>query len=258
MKAKPLLAFYADSHVGSNTALAPKSFKNDDKQVILASPIQKWLLANWNTAWKEVWERGKGRYVIVVFDGDAIDGNHHGTTQIMPNVTDQIAACVELFEPVVHKANEFWMVRGTAAHTGESGSDEKNVAHDLGVVKNYTWELLAEWENKLFNIAHHVGGRIDNVVAKCREDAQDLGEPIPHYVVRAHRHIVDDTGFKFPNTRGFVLPAWQLRTGYGYQVAPNRVASIGMTLVDFALDGDPIICRRFYAKRNIIRRRNLG
>jgi hypothetical protein len=154
-------------------------------------------------------------------------------------------------EPIEHKANEFWFIRGTEAHTGESGADEKNVAKELGCEKKYLWELLAEWGGKIFNIAHHVGGRIEGVVTACREDAQDMGEPMPNYVIRAHRHIVDDTGIKFPNCRGLVVPAWQLRTGFGYRVASKRLAHIGMTIVDLNDDGDTVICRRFYAQRHV-------
>lgn len=247
-KAKPpLIAFFADTHTGSNTALMPKSITNDDDQLITASPVQLWLLENFEKAKAEMFERAKGRPLIVVVNGDLIDGNHHGSTQIIPNISDQIAAAVELWEPIRHKANLFEIVRGTEAHVGQSAEDEKTIASKLGA--GCHWELLSWWNDQLFNISHHISRTIDSVVEECVRDAVDLGEPIPRWVVRAHRHLIDDTGSKYDYCRGIVLPAWQLRTGFGFRVSSHRVSSIGFAMID----GDELIMRSYKAPRHIVR-----
>jgi hypothetical protein len=261
--AKPVIVFSADEHFGSNTALMPKEFVNDDKQLITASPIQLWLLENWNTAWKEVWQYCKRRTVIAVFVGDMVEGNHDKSVQGMTNMADQENMAFEMIEPIVHKANRTYILRGTARHTGEAAESESRIASRLGVP--CLWEITSEWGNKIFNISHHgkAGGLpwttgMSSVVAACLIDAVKLSEPSPNYIVRAHAHVVDDTGEKFPNCRGFTLPAWQLRTGFGFKVASHRVSDIGLAWIDLekADQGHGITIRRFYAPRHFIREYN--
>ncbi len=248
-KAKPpLIAFFADPHTGSNTALMPKSIVNDDDQLITASPVQLWLLENFEKAKQEMYERAKGRSLIVVVNGDLIDGNHHGSTQIIPNTSDQIKAAVELWEPVRHRANRFYIVRGTEAHVGEAAQDEKTIATELGA-DGCHWELLVYWNDQLFNIAHHISRTIASVTEECVRDSVDLKEPVPDWVIRAHRHIKDDTGTRYGYTRGVVLPAWQLRTGFGFRVSSHRVSSIGFAMVD----DRELIMRSYTAPRHILR-----
>ena len=230
----PLIGLFADPHTGSNTALMPAKFVNDDNQLFTASPVQMWLLKNWYAALDEFWERGKGRQKVVIINGDLIDGDHHGTTQIMPNLADQTRAAVEIWEPVRHRVNRFYIVRGTEAHGGEAAHDEKTISDILGA-DSCAWELLIYLNNQLFNIAHHINRTIDSVVEECVRDAIKMGEPVPKWVVRAHRHIKDDTGTKYDYCRGIVLPAWQLRTGFGFKVSSHRVSDIGFAMIDDGL-----------------------
>jgi hypothetical protein len=243
----PLIGLFADPHTGSNTALMPAKFMTDDNQLLTASPVQMWLLKNWYAALDEFWERGKGRKKIAIFDGDIIDGNHHGSTQIMPNLADQSEAAIELLEPVRMKVDRMYFVRGTEAHGGEAAHDEVTIAKSLGV-DLCVWELLIYLNNQLFNIAHHINCTIDSVVEECVRDAIKMGEPVPDWVVRAHRHIKDDTGVKYDYCRGIVLPAWQLRTGFGFKVSSHRVSDIGFAMID---NGE-LIMRTYVAPRHII------
>lgn len=246
-KLTPLVALFADTHIGSNTAIAPAVFRNDDNQLIHASPLQIWLLDNWNTVWAEVWERAKNRPVIAVVNGDLIDGNHHESTQLMPNIADQEQAAFEILEPIRHKANRFYVVRGTSAHGGEASHNEKTLSTRLGA-DSCSWELLIDINNELYNIAHHVGARVQTAVEECIRSSIKLGERIPNWVFRAHKHVVDDTGTKYSFCRGVTLPAWQLRTGFGFKVSSHRVSDIGLAMVD----NKELIMRTFTTKRHII------
>jgi hypothetical protein len=62
------------------------------------------------------------------------------------------------------------------------------------------------------------------------------GEKVPDLVFRSHVHRHADS-FKAYPTRAVILPAWQLSTGYGHKVAPNRLPDIGGGITVIYPDG---------------------
>ena len=68
-------------------------------------------------------------------------------------------------------------------------------------------------------------------------DYATRGKVLPDFVIRGHRHIIDDSGLKIPGMRAISLPSWQLRTSYGHRVSPTVRSDIGgLIFVDGVLD----------------------
>jgi hypothetical protein len=49
--------------------------------------------------------------------------------------------------------------------------------------------------------------------------------PLPNFIWRGHRHVIDDSGNKLPGTRAISLPSWQLKTSFGWRASANTVRS---------------------------------
>lgn len=72
------------------------------------------------------------------------------------------------------------------------------------------------------------------------------GKLPPRYILRGHRHIIDDSGAKLSYTRAIMLPSWQLRTNYGHRVTQRKRSDIGGFILDTAAPDFPILTRMRY------------
>ena len=240
-----ITAVIADTHIGSFTALAPPEFETDDGLAVKATKAQTWLYECWGEYWTYVYsltKKNKARLVVIHL-GDIIDGDHHATVQAMPNVVDQENMAYDLLESIAIKADRFYVMRGTEAHAGDAAGNEVRIASRLGAEVMY--EGLLNIDGTLLDVAHH--GRAGKrpwtsgaaaMATEAQITALQMGQPVPRYVLRGHNHTIDDSGAKLANTRAIALPAWQLRTAYGYKVAPGTRSDIGglIMLPDGSLD----------------------
>ena len=164
MTTKTILAIFGDTHIGSSTALAPPSFTihNQDpkeRQPVSYNRLQKWLWECWTDYWDYIdyLARDGGRKrkhrIIAVHLGDIIDGNHHGTLQIIQDVGDQSIVAIDVMQPIRDKADKFFGVVGTSAHGGNSGSNEIAIYKDLGV-DDYDQSLMLEIDGKVHDFKH--------------------------------------------------------------------------------------------------------
>lgn len=248
-----ILAVFGDTQIGSSTALAPPKFTihNNDKnetQVTDYNRLQAWIWECWNDYWDYIKHlagvKGKRRTsrIIAVHMGDVIDGNHHGTTQIIQDVADQIIVAKDVLEPIADMADYFFGVLGTEAHDGKNASDANEIykhldADDIG--QNLTIEI----DGKIHDFAHH--GRIGQrpwttqaaaVGVETIMDYASSGTPLPNFIWRAHNHVIDDSGDKLPGVRVITIPSWQLKTTYAHRISANRVRSdIGGYIVNNGL-----------------------
>lgn len=252
MNQSSLLVIISDTHIGSNTAISPSKFTIHNRntleaQTLQANRLQEWLLACWQDFWNYVFMlRGKGKHarkLIVVHCGDVIDGNHHGSMQLMQEVGDQIVIARELLEPIVNKANKFYGILGTGAHAGQDNSDE--VALYKGLSIEYGQQLTIDIDGIVHDFAHHgrAGRRpwtssAANIATEVMIDYASCGMKPPDYIWRGHNHLIDDSGCKLKGTRAISLPSWQLKTSYGWKAAANTVRSDigGMIVIDGILD----------------------
>lgn len=242
---KTLVAVISDTHFGGSTALAPPAFETSEGQVVHASPAQRWLHECWLDYWAYVYgltKRNKARLVVIHL-GDVVDGNHHNSVQLLPNVEDQEKMAFEMLEPMALKADKMIIMRGTEAHTGPMGMSENSIAAALGA--EIHWEALLDVGGLLLDLAHHgKAGTRDwtssaaATAVEARGRALAEGNPIPAYVFRGDRHTVDDSGARVAGTRAMTAPAWQLKTSYGHRAAAGKRSDIGgiIVLPDGSLD----------------------
>lgn len=238
MRKSPLVVLVGDTHVGGFTSLSPKRLKLDDGGYYEASPVQLQLLTWWTDFWKRVKAQRQGRKLIVVHMGDMIDGNVHGRGQSIANESDQKHGAMELLQPIRDVADYFYMLRGTEAHVGNAAEREQSLA-DMLEADACVWEMVLDVEGVLFDLSHHGSGTSRPwgsssaatawmVIADCHR----FSLPVPRFVVRAHTHMVDDSGERVESTRAFVTPAWQVRNAYGYKVRSATRSDIGGVIVD--------------------------
>ena len=249
-----VLVVISDTHIGSNTALAPLEFGVHNRntlevQVTQANKLQCWLHECWQDFWEYVrFRQGKGRKakrLIVAHLGDVIDGSHHSTTQIVQEVADQVVMAMELLEPIRNRANMFIGILGTSpSHTGQDHVNEANLFKELGadfIEQNLTLDI----DGTLIDLAHHgrAGARpwttaAANLGVEVMLDYAQNGQPLPNYIFRGHRHTFDDSGAKFENTRIIQCPSWQLKTAYSFRTSANTTRSDigGIILEDGVLD----------------------
>lgn len=245
---KTVLAIFGDTQIGSTTALAPPTFtihnqNTNEVQEVKHNKLQTWLWDDWVDYWDYIkvlaGVRGKHRKnrIVVVHMGDVIDGNHHGTLQIIQDVGDQILVALDILNPIADMADAFYGVIGTDAHAGKNGSDEVAIYKQL--TDTYDYNLMIEVDEKIHDFAHHgrVGQRpwtsaAASIGMEVCFDCGSLGQPFPNYVWRSHNHVIDDSGMKLPGTRAICLPSWQLKTSFGHRVSANIVRSdIGGAIV---------------------------
>ena len=239
-----LLVVLSDSHCGSSTAVSPLKYTVHNRstyetQVMEANRLQKWLYRNWMDFWDYVKDKSKKKRVIVAHLGDVIDFNHHGSTQLVQEVGDQVKMALELLEPYRDIADKFIGILGTAAHAGTDPAVESDLYRQLGA-EYIEQQMTINLDGILVDLAHHGRAGIRpwtssaaNLASEIMLDYAQTGLPLPNYIFRGHLHVMDDSGSKFENTRLIQCPSWQLKTTYGNRVAGNtRRSDIGAVLLN--------------------------
>lgn len=249
-----LLAVVSDIHAGSTVALCPPSVSLDDGGYYHASKAQAWLWECWEKFWQTVAERrdAEGARLIIVFNGDAVDGDHHNTSQILsrnPNAQAAVVnACMAI--PLALKPDRLLFIRGTEAHVGGSASAEERIADGLSrdkrpVIRDDATENASWWHYKgecdgvRLDITHHgrTGQREHTRGGAAVLHAHDIllshvkrNELPPHLCLRGHYHKFNDSGDACP-VRVITTGAWQLKTAYVHKVAADSLADVGGAIV---------------------------
>ena len=239
-EAKTILAIISDTHIGSSTALAPPEFtihnqNTDEEQTVHHNRLQSWLWNNWVDYWDYVkllagWtsKRRRKHRIVIVHLGDIIDGNHHGTLQIIQDVADQVVVAIDILQPIVDMSDAFFGVLGTGVH---GSNEESSIYKNIGA-NEYGQNIMLEVDGKLHDFAHHgrTGGRpwtsgAVSIGVEVMLDCGQQGLPYPDYIWRGHKHNIDDSGDRLDGTRVICLPSWQLKTEFGHRVVPNKTRS---------------------------------
>lgn len=251
MTVKTITAIFGDLHAGSSTAVATPKYiehvgRGDEAKIIEANRMQVWLHACYNDFWDYVRQlagvRGRHRKcrIVTVFLGEFIDGNHHATTQALPEIEDQFALALDLTQPAADLSDGgFFVTPGTEIHSGPAGQHDFRIADMLGA-RAVDWQLILDIDGMLIDCAHHDrasqsdwGSSAARIAATVVMDCALRGAPIPRYIFRGHSHVIDDSGVKLPNVRAICTPSWQLRTAFGYKVSSRKHRSdIGAVILD--------------------------
>lgn len=242
------LAIVGDLHANSTIGLCPPTVNLDDGGTYHASKAQLWLWQNWLDYWKRVSAARtalKGR-LVVILNGDMVDGDHHETAQIITrNMATQWAIAEAVLAPALDlNPDEIYVIRGTPAHVGKSAQWEEAVARNIGAVPEAErihswWQLRRVFGGVRVDVAHH--GRMGNRPWTRSNAAQMMaaeitylyarnGWALPHLAIRSHRHLTADSYDNHP-VRVIQAPAWQLQTEYAHKVATGQLADIGGLIV---------------------------
>lgn len=241
---KPIsnLVVVADSHIGCQLGLCcPAGIKLDDGGTYTPSALQQKVWAWWEEFWGDfVPAACHNEPFAVAFDGDAMDGVHHGAkTQISQNLTDQLKLAEKILSPVVNLCEgRYYHLRGTEAHSGKSGENEEALAKVLGAVPDKEgvsarWDLWMRVGVGLVHVMHTVGTAssmayettaVQKELEQAFVEASRWGNESPNVVVRAHRHRMVET--RVPCYKGYAIACtvagWQLKTPFIRRVAGAR------------------------------------
>lgn len=266
--AETILCVLSDMHTGGSTALFPaKGYVNNEGNLVSPNPKQREIYPTFIRFAGEVAKARKGKRLIIVNLGDAVDGNHHGTLQesLFFDV-DQCGAHVELMQEFMRRVgfkrgDELYYVRGTEVHVKET---ENGIGESLGsVVAGYSdngkpifiHEILELNINGMTHtFAHHGKGRgaganegnsLRNFLRDIRDDREKDGLSRIDVLWSGHTHghtynshIAREKGGEFHEFKGIICPSWQAKTKYALGKVPMAVNSIGGVYVRISADGD--------------------
>lgn len=246
------LLLIADTHVNSTTGLCPPDgIELDDGGRYQPSKAQRWLWQCYQDLIAEAAQLAPtcDRF-MTWFVGDLVDKIAKGSQIITYNDPAIVAAGVQIVEPAQRISQSgVGIIRGTAAHSGDSGYLEEAIARATGAqpypadsaLASCWWAKLA-LQGHVIDLAHHgkVGGlpwtranALGGIAYTALDEALRSHDTIPSLVVRAHRHKCADSGDNYP-VRVVQLPCFQISSAYANQAAPRQLADIGGALVTVA------------------------
>ena len=248
--ARVVVAIVSDLHVGSTVGLCPPNgIELEDGGRYMPNTVQGWTWDRWCEFWQDARDFAAGAEVIGIVNGEFVDGNHHGTTQIAtPSPAMMAAAAIDVMQPACKLASQWYVTKGTAAHVSPGGASDAAIAARLGAVCDpetnqhaaYHWRVQVG--PVLFDLAHHIGGNIRPWTRGTNIRAEVIEALIhthhrPMVIVRSHVHTYVDTGSTFGDVLGVVTPAWQLKTEYAHRVTRNPQRTVGGLLFEVTEQG---------------------
>jgi hypothetical protein len=269
MPRRTVLAVPAETHCGSPVGLCPPGpWALVGGGSYVPNKIQQVIYAQWLESWQRVAVLRQGSpaaRLIVVHAGDAVEGVHHQTTQLLSLRRDEHvylhADCMRTgleiagFDP--QTGDSLIYVGGTMAHVGEGFEQEELLARLLGAYLQMempappgeegapggpgrlVWDhLRGRINGVLFDIAHHGpppgarnwlrGNNLRLMLRSIYLDSLEQNLELPRYWVRAHRHrwVMPEVFRGERGTiEGFLTPCFQAMTHHGERVAGHEMLS---------------------------------
>jgi len=270
---KTWIAACGDIHAGSTIGICPADgIPLDDGGRYTPSKFQLWLCDGWHRTWDEAAKMIGGDPWRLVINGDAMEGDHHGTPQIISkHPAAEFRGCLELLRSGPLKYQPDWVdfVRGTEAHVGKAGSREEALAAVLGngtdeypkhnVIKDpatNTWSTY--WRRfrvhgHLVDVKHHgrMGQRAHTKESYSKLYAHDIweehvrdGDEPPALCIRGHYHTFMDSGQSRTYPRVVNHPCWQGMTSHTHRISIESLPDFGIVLfevTDKRIDVHPIL-----------------
>lgn len=272
-KQRTVLLILADAHCGSTVGLIrPGQWQLNDGGYYMPSKAQGVLWAQFAEIAETIKRERKRSRLVVVHNGDGVDGVHHGTTQLIPGGAIEherihVDAMDWMLREVGHnqkRGDLLYYIGGTEAHVGKASARENRIARDLDAVPmrkgtpehdykdaRHVWPYLKLRINGvLFSIAHHAevnrGRRawtktnvLRSYLTSLYFDSLDSGAELPRYWIRSHYHKYTHAFHEGGQGRidGFILPALQAKTDYIYRIAATELADIGAWYAVIEPDG---------------------
>lgn len=241
-KAK-LLVVMSDTHCGSNQGLAhPASELATGNIVGFGRNLhQAWLWDKLGDAREKVREILAGDKAVFLLNGDATEGAHHGTQELIASSIDEHTAiakqCLDYFLEGLN-ISAILLTKGTECHT--RGMEDVLA----GLLKARTGKAKDKWLFKihgcLVDAAHHIGtsarkyleaSALSIYLGNNRLNAVDAGHEPPKVMLRAHRHC----GGYYSNGAAMlgVTGGWQFLTRHGHKVVTDSIPSPTILVLDW-------------------------
>jgi hypothetical protein len=262
-----VVAVVADTHCGSMVGLIPdRQFQLDPEGFYSPSKGQKFLWNVWQEYWELIAAMRKGKQLVIVFNGDSIQGVDARFTAIISKRAEEHETIhIECMDYALKtsrfnrgKGDRLFYVRGTERHSEPGAQAEERIATDLGAEQRegrYSNVLLRLPINGvMFDFMHKrekIGGRVwteDNSLFYAAKDwyfridrARKYKAPFDVVVVGSHYHEwvppITYRG-KQGNVTCVITPAFQLMTGYSLEVTKGmRNPTIGALAFTVLEDG---------------------
>jgi hypothetical protein len=244
---KPItkLLILSDLHIGSALSPIPQPFITMNGNEVVANPVQRWLNQCWEDMLQWVDEQVGTDPFAIVFNGDVIDGLHHGTKEVFsPEIDDQIEAATMFLAPLAMRAAKRFFVLGTECHTN---SHEHRIAFELNGERNPETNrcsfsrLTLNMGHHTIICKHHIGtsmrmwteaSALASNLAEERLQAAVNNHPLPDVLVCSHRHKFGHWQDSYGHC--IVTPPWQCATRFAHKVVPNPIVRPGAVLLDTA------------------------
>ncbi len=240
-----LVFVVSDLHCGSTVGLCPPDFELAEGTGVRLNLFQQWLWQCW-TDMRDNWLPsivGDDPWAMVV-NGDALDGNHHRTKQIIsPDEGDHLACAMHCLAPFAELAETVAVVKGTECHTGTM---ESALGLNLGGIRDPTTKqhafdrLLMDVHGTRCVFRHHIGTTARPYLEASqhsihlgaeRVEAARAGHPVPQVLCCGHRHRVGS----FTDGMGLtvITGAWQGLTRFGHKVVSPAVPVPAVAVLDW-------------------------
>lgn len=245
-----LLIIVSDLHCGSTVGLCPPDYPLLDDGAWQLNKVQRWIWDHWTKWIHWVEDYTKDRPYVLLVNGDAIEGVHHGTKEVVhadPGIHVSIA--VDCLRPLSRGASRTYVVRGTGAHVGHSSEHAIGRAIGAqevdGVYSRHHWVFRVG--PTVVSAKHHIGTvtrrslrgtQLSVNLEEERAECAAAGHPMPDLLVRSHRHCYGH--YQTEDAQIIVTPAWQALTSFGWKVVPSAIPSIGGVIVDWSFTGAPV------------------
>ncbi len=239
----------SDVHAGSTMGLCTETARLQDGGLYQINKYQRFLLECWQAFTDELRHLGRP---ILVLNGDLIQGTNPRDGQIVgTTLSAQVDIATELLDPVVRLCSVVYCMQGTEWHEGKASEHVEALARNIGARQKagtgqYTRpELYLGLGGQVIHFAHHIGTSsvphyestvpAREALIQTAELVRFFGHDAPNLrmVVRSHRHRSAVVWLP-PDLWSVVTPAWQLKTGFSFKVAPAMLPEIGWTLIDLA------------------------
>jgi len=258
----------SDMHSGSNYALFLGRHWQGLKTSHVPRAIQEQIRVRFESFCAEVKRTRKGKRVVVVHNGDAIDGDHHSSGDVCStNSLEQSNIHIELmneFQKRIgwERGDELYYTRGTQTHVNDFEEYIAEQTNAIPSADSYVHDLLKLNTNGVVSwFVHHgptkgkganEGNPMYGFLKAIYIDAMKEYQKPPDIVYTGHTHdpiwvtfAVRLPKFQFVPMHGLVLPSWQAKTRYSHMVAPVSKNRIGGVIHEIKADGT-ITVPKFY------------
>ncbi|MBU2177489.1 MAG: hypothetical protein KJ556_20545 [Gammaproteobacteria bacterium] len=276
MNNRILVALPADTHSGSTVSLCPEQWDLTDGNCHYPNQAQRIINKQWDECWglindlrKPKSRREQRAKLIIVHVGDAVEGAHHDSTQVIPSrIDEQERMHCHLMKTKMRSVNfdkdkgdAIYYVAGTDVHVGEGARSEERIARDLEAVPYHkgfndddgkaVWHYLPmKIRGNLLDIQHegpNIGTRawtkensLANTIKSLYFDCLETKQEIPRYFIRAHVHYNLQSTYegRRGSITGVILPAFQAATHYIARKSVQRPSDIGMVIIEIDDEGN--------------------